>query len=163
MVTINDGKGGKPRLVGTYPQVHRYSYVHLASLGVLLSTVPVTRNTVPPYHLRPGGKTDPFSIDPRRCAQQVQYTRCAAALVRSTRARIGPHRSVSLARLGPAGVRKSMMYLIPACVHRPFFLFAPTTLAPVPCPTLLVLTLTLPWLLKRIGRARAKLVLAGPS
>lgn len=49
-----------------------------------------------------------------------------------------------------------MMYLIPACLHRPFFPFRPCDPGPCPGPTLLVLTLTLPWLLKRIGRARAK-------
>lgn len=66
------GKGGKPRFSGTYLQVHGYSYVHLASLGVLLSTVPVTRNMVPPYHFRTGGKTDPLCIQPA-----VAYNRCS--------------------------------------------------------------------------------------
>lgn len=43
-------RGHVPKYLGTLTCT-------LASLGVLMSTVPVTRNMVPPYHLRQGGKT----------------------------------------------------------------------------------------------------------
>lgn len=56
-MTIDHGKGREARPVQVRTQVRGYSYTYLASFGVLLSTVPATRNMVPPHHLCPGGKT----------------------------------------------------------------------------------------------------------